>query len=163
MSEENKNEINALTKGDIKSSLLIEIKEKTTIFIISYSNKTAAVAQAVNRVIIKTVYDTLDNDTDNILSGSIDKDGVKLSFHIDSDASLPTTLTSSNKINTNSSINFLKITIISFALYFIYVLLIDFAIGFISSKQQARTLVKVDIISEIEMPYLKNRKKKEEM
>ncbi len=163
LSEENKNEIKALTKGDIKSNLLIEIKEKTTIFIISYSNKTAAVAQAVNRVIIKTVYDTLDNDTDNILSGSIDKDGVKLSFHIDSDASLPTALTSSSKINTNSSINFLKITIISFAIYFIYVLIIDFAIGFISSKQQARTLVKVDIISEIEMPYLKNRKKKEEM
>ena len=105
----------------------------------------------------------MDNDTDNILSGSIDKDVVKLSFHIDSDASLPTSLTSSSKINTNSSINFLKITIISFAIYFIYVLIIDFAIRFISSKQQARTLVKVDIISEIEMPYLKNRKKKEEM
>lgn len=160
LTEENKNTLKSFNESNIREKILVEVKESTTILVISFSDKnSAAIAQAVNTVIMDSMYKILPADTNNILGGVIEN--VELEYKIGNKASLPAALTTNVKIDNNESINILKIAVISLVVYIVYVLVMDFALGFISSKQKARTLVKTNIISEIEIPYFKSSKDKE--
>lgn len=159
LNKENLKAVSDLTRNDIKANLLVEKNEGTTIFKVSFSDKNyPLVAQSVNSFIMQCMNDILPDDTDNILGGVVED--VNLSFNIINPASLPTSLQNSKVIDGNS-ISFVKITIISFAIYVVLVILIDFIIGYITNKQKVKTLVKADLIAEIELPYFKNRKQKE--
>ncbi len=153
--------INKITTDDIKNNLNIEKIEGKTIFLINYSNKNAKVAQAVNNVIIKSIETILQNDTENILGGSSHINGVDLGFSIDKTASLPTSL-SNSVIANGESMSILKVILISGVVYLAFVIIYDFIIGFITSRQKAKIMVQLDLISEIEVPYFKNRKNMEE-
>lgn len=159
LNKENLKAVSDLKINNIEANLLVEKNEGTTIFKVSFSDKNyPLVAQSVNSFIMQCMNDILPDDTDNILGGVVED--VNLSFNIINPASLPTSLQNSKVIDGNS-ISFVKITIISFAIYVVLVILIDFIIGYITNKQKVKTLVKADLIAEIELPYFKNRKQKE--
>lgn len=161
LSDEEKTIVNALSIGDIKANMSVSVKENMPIFVVNFANKNAKIAQAVNEVIINSMYITLEQKDINNILGNL-QDGC--TFKIDRAASLPTSPTTSNVPNEsgNKSLSITKLIILSFVIYVVLVILYDFAFGFVTSKQKAITMVQTDVISTIDFPFLKNRKKEEE-
>lgn len=160
LTSEEKTIVNALTISDIKSNMSVSVKENLPVFVVNFANKNAKIAQAVNEVIINSMYITLDKeDTDNIL-GNLQ---AGCTFKIDKAASLPTSATTSNVPNEagNKSLSIAKLFILSFVIYVVIVILYEFVFAFITNKQKAITMVQTDMISTIDIPYFKNRKKEE--
>lgn len=161
LSDEEKAIVNALTISDIKSNMSVSVKENLPVFVVSFANKNAKIAQAVNEIVINSMYFTLEQkDTNNIL-GNL-QDGC--TFKIDKAASLPTSVTSSNVPNDtgNKPMSIAKLFILSFVIYVVIVFLWEFVFAYVTNKQKAVTMVQTDIISTIDIPYFKNRKKGEE-
>lgn len=154
LNESGKHAVQTLKLDDLQKNFSVEIVDKTTIFRLSFKHRTNRVAQAVNDVIINTFYNTLESgDSENILGAF----GVQASYSISKNADLPQTTTTSLTDNEGSLSIFMTI-VISFLVYVVIVILYDFAMAYVTSRQKAKTMVRTEIIADIEMPYLKNRK-----
>lgn len=152
-----------LTATTINNNFEIKVIEKTYIFSIEYSDSNAKVAQGVNFIIIESMWNILDSgDIENILGGASTITGADLIYTINKPASLPKDL-SIPTINPTTNKTIFKVFFISFIIYVVIVIIYDYAIGYITNKHKAKSLIMSEIISEIEIPYMKYRKNSDEI
>ncbi|MDE6967418.1 MAG: hypothetical protein K2P12_02055 [Clostridia bacterium] len=149
--------LNKFTINNLKNNIDVAILDKTTTFVIEYSDSNAKVAQTINSIVIQEMYEILEaKDQDNILGAK----GKDLSYSINREASLPT---SPIPFHSSSSImSIIKIALVSLLIYIVIVVVYDFLFAYVTNKNKASTMIKTEMISEIKMPYFKYREKKKE-